>query len=984
MELHLPFSDPAPITEDVEEPSVLEYARGQGICVDYTTELPRLVDICLSLRDTVDWDLQDSLDDDLTNAVAAADELLKKRLALAVNKETAHLLRTFRTVSSPLTSYSLAVEGLQRIRGLKQELPVLQTDAELDALAFGRKIEPNFGDLQTGLPLADLDEENDEGLGWPARYAAYPAQCDAKVRSERLTVTKETLQLLQSVMRDDCSTQYDGKIRADALERRRDLVPRHLTPPLLPLSPPSSPYIPSSPVNHLPLLPESSDSVTAEAKALEHQIMAKDSLLRLHSGDSSDSMLLYVADLDALFDADAAIRPPSSDRIPTILKRKVDDLKVEGPLTPPMFPDSPTKKLKSVSFSTMIQVGDCLEPWPDELGPMTSSESTMDELLKEIEPVAKAAKWKAENERLTGADTIARVDVPVVDFTLPTAPWSEFSQRGDNRRRPGLTELEAQMRFLQRTKRDELKTATAWRGVSDLDMKWGWFSSPNSSTIKLHEKLHGETELNKIQADLKTGNIATSSKEVWKREGLRVLDEDEDDDEEDVEPAEFEERNDMDTLVRKRKLELEAQTGCGHVLHERNNVRLNLASRHLSHQTRDATLDSHHELIDTRTPQRTPDTLRIAHPPLGIADSSAGGQEKAPTDLMFGGFPASTALHKFMQTRGKAIQPEQVTIHSSAPVALHVHPSPSMIREPLVEGQPLLGKGSDQTAEHLSRPMPELTRPFDLPPSSFVISSVLLQRRSLVKEIERLHPQIELIYRDYTLPHSVMAEADIILSPSTGVFLTTLQQIKQMPLPGQAARSLVKERMAKLQERYERLVVLVSEGLREGTGYGRPEDVRDKEMLKNIEVFAFQLEGDVNISFVAGGEQALARAVVTCMVNHGLPHGGTDMGDIKLLPQETTWEVFLRHAGLNPFAAQVILASLKTPTAIVLPPLLNSPATHASQQTIQTTGLSTFLLMEQEDRAKQFQASLGGRRILDRVSALLDQRWLSAAHGFRM
>lgn len=43
-----------------------------------------------------------------------------------------------------------------------------------------------------------------------------------------------------------------------------------------------------------------------------------------------------------------------------------------------------------------------------------------------------------------------------------------------------------------------------------------------------------------------------------------------------------------------------------------------------------------------------------------------------------------------------------------------------------------------------------------------------------------------------------------------------------------------------------------------------------------------------------------------------------------------------------------------------------------------------FVLMRHEDRVKHFQAIMGGSRILDRVSGLLDQRWLSAAHGFKM
>jgi len=622
--------------------------------------------------------------------------------------------------------------------------------------------------------------------------------------------------------------------------------------------------------------------------------MVKDSLLRLHSG-SSDSMLLDVTDLDALFDADAATSPPSSDRIPAILKRKVDDLKVEGPLTPPLFSDSPTKKLKSVSFSTMIQVGDSLQPWPNEQSSMTGSENTMEELLKEIEPVARAAKQKAENEKLTGADTISRVDVPALDFTLPTAPWNEFSQRGESRHRLGLTELDAQMRFLHRTKRDDLKHATAWRGVSDLDMKWGWFASPNSTTIKLHEKLHGEAEFNKIQTELKMGSIATSSKEVWKRDGLRVLDEDEDDDDEDIEPAGFEEHNDIDTLVRKRKLELEEQTNAGGVPFKPNQaagVQLDLAFRHLPQQAKYSDLRSQSDLISSRSLHESQGISSNANPQNSKAPGDThkfiGEQEKVGKELLFGGNPASTALHKFMQTQGRAIQSAQISAQWSDPTAPFLQPSLLIDRESSHQPRHPADEESERAVEHLPHPMPKPTTPFNLPASSFIVSTVLLQRRPLVKEIERLHSQAELIYRDYNLPHSVFVDTDITLSPSTGALLTTLQQIKQMPLPGQVARSPVKERMTKLQERYERLLVLVSEGLREVTGYSRPEDVRDKATLKDLEVFAAQLEGDVGVIFVSGGEKTLARAVVECMAKHGLPHGGKDMGGIKLLPVEST------------------------------------------------------------------------------------------------
>lgn len=216
MELDLPFSDP--VVEDVEL-SVLEYARGQGICVDYTRELPQLIDVCLSLKDTIDQDLRDPFDDDLTNAVTAANELIKERLR--VSRDVASLLKSVLTMREPLADDPMVTDGRQWILDMKQELPVLQTDAELDMLNFGTRIEPDYGDLRTRLPSEHLDEENDEGLTWPTKYFAYPAQCDARIRNEKLAVTRDALILLQNAVRDDFTPEDDERMMKEEREFRR-------------------------------------------------------------------------------------------------------------------------------------------------------------------------------------------------------------------------------------------------------------------------------------------------------------------------------------------------------------------------------------------------------------------------------------------------------------------------------------------------------------------------------------------------------------------------------------------------------------------------------------------------------------------------------------------------------------------------------------------------------------------------------------------
>lgn len=213
-ELELPFSEPEPV---VKEPSVLEYAREQGICVDYTTELPRLLDICLSLKNTLDQDPWDSFDDECTNATNAAQELTKERLTL--NKEAALLLKTILTLQEPPQDDPLTADARQT-RELKQELPVLQTDAELDLLHFGTRVELDFRDIRRRLPSEDLDDENDEGFAWPAKYHAYPAQCDAKLKNEKLAMTRDALSFLQNAVEDDYSIQDEEQVMAEEMQRR--------------------------------------------------------------------------------------------------------------------------------------------------------------------------------------------------------------------------------------------------------------------------------------------------------------------------------------------------------------------------------------------------------------------------------------------------------------------------------------------------------------------------------------------------------------------------------------------------------------------------------------------------------------------------------------------------------------------------------------------------------------------------------------------
>jgi hypothetical protein len=621
--------------------------------------------------------------------------------------------------------------------------------------------------------------------------------------------------------------------------------------------------------------------------------------LTCKSSDSDDSMLLDIASplpIGSLFERQQS----------AILKRRAEDLKVEGPLTPPMFSTSPLKKLKSVSFKDILYefipeaplVSSAVENNGDEL------ECDTDRDLEDLRPIAQLVRRRVENEKLIGADTTVRMDVPDADFTLPVAPWNEYSQRNSGKHQLGLIEIDAQMKFLLRIKREDLQTASSWHGVSSLErsLHWGIFTA-EISKINLDEKLHGETELNKMLADTTTGTVANSSSQVWKPDGLRLLDEGLD--EEEIDLAVTQERKDVEGLIRKRKLKMEEEeaeaqskrTYSQPASHGHAHHRSVPGSDHRSGEQAVARTAATHLSGTVQHEERRSQTSLARQ-------KSTRTSKEATSDLMFGGFSATSALHKFMETRGKDVRYENTKlIDASYPSQKATAPMETIVpvrsREVSLDhagfaaqqevARVVKKEGNNGIASALRSPLPPV--PKDLSPCSFIMSSTFLKRRSMMKLVEQLYPGAEIVYRDYDLPHSQAKEADMIMSPSTGLALTTLQQIKQCPLPGQPDRSPIKERIDRLQLRYERLLVLVGEGLSremESQTLDRPHDPQSAAALTRLESFAEQLEGNVVIKYVSGGEEALARTIVIEMAKYGLPHGSRDIGDNKPLAVETT------------------------------------------------------------------------------------------------
>lgn len=247
--------------------------------------------------------------------------------------------------------------------------------------------------------------------------------------------------------------------------------------------------------------------------------------------------------------------------------------------------------------------------------------------------------------------------------------------------------------------------------------------------------------------------------------------------------------------------------------------------------------------------------------------------------------------------------------------------------------------------------------------------------RPIIRIINTLYPSAKLIERDFSRHNkaawnrgSVLrspvistldAEADIIFSPSTGAIITTFAKVKQKPLPGQKSQVAIRARVEAAGKRYERLVVLISEG--SGDEGSRGLNGGDCIALTDFIGFCASLPTSTQVIFVPGGKEALGTWIAAMMIQYGACDGSQNC----LLEEETVWELFLRRCGMNAYAAQAVSAALKPPEGVDK----DSPSKSG------IFGLAGFVRMDHRERVRRFEAVLGGTAVLERVGAVIDTPW---------
>ncbi|KAL9102706.1 MAG: hypothetical protein Q9163_002168 [Psora crenata] len=294
--------------------------------------------------------------------------------------------------------------------------------------------------------------------------------------------------------------------------------------------------------------------------------------------------------------------------------------------------------------------------------------------------------------------------------------------------------------------------------------------------------------------------------------------------------------------------------------------------------------------------------------------------------------------------------------------------------------QPALHDHSQKDAAGLLRTVVQakaiLTPQLKLPerPRLIIFSSAFLRNRRLTRQVMSRYPSAEIIERDLTIhnPISVsssepktkallgsagglLSEADIVISPGVGLLWTSLQKAKQRSLPGQISHSALRDRIVSTASCYERLFVLVSQGIPRQDAGPIDLDQSDFEALSDLMGFCSSLLENVETIFVPGGEEELSTWMVALMIKHSI-----SSGNMPIAQEETPRENFLRRAGMNTFAAQALLSHRGA---------LSDPLCGLKY------GLFQFVGMSLEEKLKDFEELFGGRKLLSTSHQVFNARW---------
>ncbi|KAM3074628.1 hypothetical protein ACMFMG_008056 [Clarireedia jacksonii] len=911
-----------------EEDDVLEYARLNGIARDHTLDDTSINHLLCMQEELVEFINHAHLPQ-----LQAPHNIEEERMSISQGAARLLASAVHRETNETIDESILPLLDGRYVKKMHVELPLLRTDHQSDCQDFGKWDGFEIPLHHINFPLEIVDIENNEGLEFPEEFYNFEMETMEKVKQEKIEVTRSSMLFLQNALKVNYAEKEKDEVWCSVLIPYKRQEIGYVTPPLSPMA--LSPMT-SSPLNnfeipddicHIPLLSDPASLTDGDLEKIEEKLFKEDVPTPIRDkiygkGGKLEEQYVNPGDIYSPPECLGKFGTPSPQ------ERKGDQgLKVEETLTPPTHTDLS----KKVRFNNVIE--ELLYSRPQSVLP--TSDLVIDTKFFEeaFGESGEQAMQKAEQEKL--ADTTHRVDVPTMDFSVPRPPWLERDHGKD---------------AVQRSIQAVITNANlelSWPGLKQLHPKLPWAPFPHElAKVALQEDICAPSESWELFVHgYGDDNVVTSSDLTWKLEGLNILREESDDEEEELETGHFEtDMQDISSLIRKRKKEIDIEKeDCEHVEKQHKIPFIQ---------------DVHIGCKPVQDPKGIGATSAEAPPILEKRNrkrlrAEQQLQESFATDI----FSSTHRLDNFLEIRGVKKpkldeQPEPPASVINTLIQLPIRTSPALPTETPVR-----------------QPLPAPVIAVSDSPSDIILSSTMLKNRALIRNLNALIPKLNLVERDFSahntvtwLPNSITRspttsplawEADFIISPSTGIILTTLQKIKQKPLPGQKTKVAIRDRIEKVCGRYENLTILVSSDHIEL-------DNNDCLAWADFVGWTLSLDGSVIVNLVPEEEkESLSKWIAGLIIKHRVPPERR----VFLLETETWWEIFLRKAGMNAYAAQSVIGDLRPSDGLPEEESMNG-----------NYGLAAFIRMSQRERMQRF-GEMCGRRIVDRVGAAIETTW---------
>lgn len=522
-----------------------------------------------------------------------------------------------------------------------------------------------------------------------------------------------------------------------------------------------------------------------------------------------------------------------------LARKRLRNLRLEAPLTPQYHTgstseDEPTaKKTKKVQFDLdVISLLPNLQLDSSDT-PSALAQQQMDDLQDIVKRGAESVQQELQNEHLVEIDTTMRVKVPNLEAIQIQPLWGLCSRSESDE-----TRVQSRQDMMHDVSQELLPDVRKWTGVAKIEryLPWAPFAADLAKVDLVEQFDDGSLEryMTDLCLDDDMGDVDVHAMIARSSEPV-VLPSHESDDE-DVERIVVEEDEVVDEVPDGSKATKEAPTDAPPSVTPGLLDVLQAKQRALARPS-----DPH--------PQKA-----ALQPPANSGSNSGG-----TTILMQG-----EGIAQFMQLRGKAVGVQSATGKASNVVNNNNAQSAAQNQAPAAVMVPEAEIHRSQARSPVTIPVPESLHNIKAA-IPIIVSSTTMGHRQLLRRIQTALPNLEICERDAAIPatmqHSSRAhiEADFTVSASTGVVTTTLQKLKQRPLPGQTLTSGIRDTIASIAVRYERLLVLVSEGNSIPTEKGavpRTLDQLDCEALVDLTTWTHSLDSDVQISYIPGASRS--------------------------------------------------------------------------------------------------------------------------------